>query len=74
MPEKPTKKKRPLNSYVKYSSLATQMAVIIIAGAFFGEFIDSNTNFNTPIFTVLFSLLSIAASLYYVFNKIKNDN
>ena len=74
MPEKPTKKKRQLNTYVKYSSLATQIAVIIIAGAFFGKFIDSNTTLNIPIFTIFFSLFAIVGSLFYVFNKIKNDN
>jgi hypothetical protein len=50
------------------------MAVIILAGTFFGDFLDSKNNFNLPIFTIIFSLLSIAFSLYFVFNKITNDH
>jgi F0F1-type ATP synthase assembly protein I len=74
MPENQKKKKNQLNSYIKYSSLTLQMAVIILAGTFFGDFLDSKNNFNLPIFTIIFSLLSIAFSLYFVFNKITNDH
>ena len=74
MSENQKKKKNQLNSYIKYSSLTLQMAVIILAGTFFGDFLDSKNNFNLPIFTIIFSLLSIAFSLYFVFNKITNDH
>ena len=74
MPENQKKKKNQLNFYIKYSSLTLQMAVIILAGTFFGDFLDSKNNFNLPIFTIIFSLLSIAFSLYFVFNKITNDH
>jgi len=74
MPEIQKKKKNQLSSHNKYSSLTLQMAVIILAGTFFGDFLDSKNNFNLPIFTIIFSLLSIAFSLYFVFNKITNDH
>ena len=74
MSENQKKKKNQLNSYIKYSSLTLQMAVIILAGTFFGDFLDSKNNYNLPIFTIIFSLLSIAFSLYFVFNKITNDH
>ena len=74
MPKNQKKKKNQLNPYIKYSSLTLQMAVIILAGTFFGDFLDSKNNFNSPIFTIIFSLLSIAFSLYFVFNKITNDH
>ena len=74
MSENQKKKKNQLNPYIKYSSLTLQMAVIILAGTFFGDFLDSKNNFNLPIFTIIFSLLSIAFSLYFVFNKITNDH
>ena len=41
MPKNKIKKKKQLNSYIKYSSLTTQMAVIIAAGAFFGDYLDN---------------------------------
>tara|TARA_X000000368_G_C22988928_1_gene693423 strand:+ start:434 stop:646 length:213 start_codon:yes stop_codon:yes gene_type:complete len=69
MPEKKIKKQKQLNSYVKYSSLATQMAVIIAAGVFFGEYLDKTHTSEIPIYTTTFSFLSIFLSLYYVIKK-----
>ena len=74
MLEKKIKKQKQLNSYVKYSSLATQMAVIIAAGVFFGEYLDKTHTSETPIYTITLSLLSIFLSLYYVIKKIINYN
>jgi F0F1-type ATP synthase assembly protein I len=74
MPEKPIKKKKQLNSYVTYPSLATQMAVIIAAGAFFGDYLDKKYTLDTPIYTIILSLLSIFLALYYVLKKIINHN
>ncbi len=74
MPEKPIKKKRPHNSYIKYSSLATQMAVIIIAGVFFGDYLDNFCNSETPAYTIIFSLISIILSLYYALREIIKNN
>tara|TARA_B110000196_G_scaffold260329_1_gene231561 strand:+ start:305 stop:538 length:234 start_codon:yes stop_codon:yes gene_type:complete len=74
MPEKKIKKKKQLNSYVKYSSLATQMAVIIAAGVFLGEYLDKTHTLETPIYTIILSLLSIFLALYYVIKKIINYN
>ncbi len=74
MPKNKKNKKRQLNSYVKYSSLATQMAVIIIAGTFFGDYLDSFNNTKTPTYTIIFSISSIFLSLYYVLKKITNQN
>lgn len=64
------KKKKQLNSYIKYSSLTIQMAVLISIGAYFGDYLDKATSSETPIYTIIFSLLSIFLALYYVFKKI----
>lgn len=69
-----SKKKRQLNSYIKYSSLGIQMTAIIVAGVFFGEYLDVKTQSETPKFTLILSLLSIFASMYYVFNKTTKKN
>jgi len=50
------------------------MAVIIAAGAFFGEYIDKKTTSDIPIYTIVLSLLSIFLALYYVLKKIINHN
>ena len=59
MQEKKSKKKKQLNSYIQFSSLVSQMAIIIIAGVFFGDFLDKNYQSETPIYTIIFSLLSL---------------
>tara|TARA_B110000196_G_C21000653_1_gene592785 strand:+ start:614 stop:847 length:234 start_codon:yes stop_codon:yes gene_type:complete len=74
MPGKKSKKKKQLNSYTKYSLLATQMAAIIIAGVFFGDYLDEKNQADIPIYTIIFSLGSIFLSLYYVLRNIINKN
>ena len=71
---KKSKKKKQLNTYIKYSSLTIQMAIIIIAGTFFGSYLDERESINTPTYTVIFSLISIFFALYYVFKKVKNED
>ena len=74
MSKNKTKKKKQLNSYIKYSSLATQMAAIIIAGTFFGDYLDNFNNTKTPTYTIIFSLSSIFLAFYYVLKKVINQN
>ena len=67
-------KKKQLNSYIKYSSLITQMAVIISVGTFFGDYLDKLRSPDSKIYTIIFSLSSIFLALYYVLKKIINHN
>ena len=50
------------------------MAAIIIAGIFFGDYLDVKNNSKTPIYTIIFSLASIFFGLYYVMQKIIKQN
>jgi F0F1-type ATP synthase assembly protein I len=72
--ENQRKKKKQLNTYIKYSGIASQMAGIIIAGTLFGDYLDSYSKTKTPIYTIIFALSSIFLSLYYVLKKITNQN
>ena len=74
MLEKKQKKKKQLKAYLKYSSLAVQMAAIISLGVFFGNYLDLKSNNTTPFYSVVFSVASIAASTYHVITKAKHDN
>ena len=75
MSKNKTNKKKQLNSYIKYTSLTTQMAVIIAAGTFFGDYLDDQAkNPNSKIYRIIFSLISIFLALYYVLKKIINHN
>lgn len=58
--------KNRLNNYVKYTSIAFQMAAIIFAGVFGGMKIDHWTGTKIPVFTIVLSLISVSAAIYYV--------
>jgi intracellular septation protein A len=62
----PQKQKRPLFDYAKYSSMALQMLVIIAGGIFCGFKLDEYLKFKLPLFTVLFSMLSVGFAVWYV--------
>ncbi|PLW99666.1 MAG: ATPase F0F1 [Marinilabiliales bacterium] len=62
---KKEKKKKSLNAYARYSSIAIQMAVIIIGGTFGGLKIDQWLE-TSPLFVVILSILSVGISIYIV--------
>jgi F0F1-type ATP synthase assembly protein I len=53
----------PLNNYAKYSSIALQMLVIIAGGVVGGYYLDKWIA-TIPIFTILFSFLSVSLAIY----------
>lgn len=58
-------KKRQLNIYARYSSMAIQMLVIIFLGVFGGYKLDTWLQ-TKPVFTIVLSLLSVVLAIYYV--------
>ncbi len=62
--ENQSSKKKQLNSYAKYSAIGFQMAAIIGLGCFAGVKLDKLYN-QSPLFTTLFSLLSVFLAIYY---------
>lgn len=60
------KQQKPLNAYAKYSGLAVQMAVVIGGGSYGGVKLDEYYQNQTPIFTIILSLVSIAIAMYLV--------
>ena len=73
MSKKQKKQKSQLNSYIKYSSLAVQITVVIFIAYYLGNLLDITTRQEKKTFTIVFSLASIFGSLYWFFHKIKND-
>ncbi|GIV29163.1 MAG: hypothetical protein KatS3mg028_0229 [Bacteroidia bacterium] len=53
-----------MNNYIKYTQIGFQMAIVITLGAFGGKKLDEYFQMNTPVWTIVLSLLSIAAALY----------
>lgn len=61
-------------AYLKYSGMAIQMGIIILAGALAGQWLDGRFETERPYFTVLLSLLSIFAALYITLKDLFTGN
>lgn len=60
------KKKKLLDNYARYSSIAFQMLIIILIGVFGGIKLDQWLNLPVPVFTIVFSILAVILSIYTV--------
>ena len=63
-PGSPKKNQPDSASYMRYAAMGTQMLVIMGLGVFGGYYLDKYFEFKIPVFTLLLSLLSVAAALY----------
>lgn len=52
------------NPYLKFSGMALQMGLIIGAGAWGGTALDDYAQNQKPVWTIVLTLLGVAASLY----------
>lgn len=57
--------KKSLDTYARYSSMAIQMLVIILAGVFGGFKLDQWLQ-TKPVFTVIFSVAAVILSIYFI--------
>jgi ATP synthase protein I len=67
----PLKKKNPkkqeskdINDFAKYSGMAFQMVAIIAVTTWGGIKLDKLAGFETPVFTIVLSLLGVFAAIY----------
>jgi F0F1-type ATP synthase assembly protein I len=63
--EEKEKKDSPLKFYAKYSSLALQMIVVIVAGAFGGKALDEWLQWGFPVFTLVLTILAVVVAIIY---------
>ncbi len=68
------KKKKYLDNYARYSSIALQMLAIILLGVFGGVKLDEWINTGFPVFTVILSILSVIAAIYVVIKDLLKNN
>ena len=70
--------KKPPKTYLKYSGIAFQMLAIIGLGTFMGVHLDKKYANETPLWALIFSLLSVFVALgltiRQVVSKTKNRN
>ncbi len=65
-PDEDSDKKDWLRQYAKYSSLAFQMIIIVLIGAFGGWELDKVLELKFPVFTVILILVATFLSLFYM--------
>jgi uncharacterized membrane protein YfcA len=65
--------RKNLNDYARYSGMAIQMAVIILAGVFAGYKLDQWLGWQ-PVLTVLFSIFSVVISIYFAIKDLLRWN
>ncbi len=73
MPEQESsKKKNPknpqnkgINDFARYSGIAFQMIGIILVTVWGGVKLDKLTGWQTPVFTIILSLLGVFAAIYF---------
>ena len=68
--KKKNKKDNPLLFYAKYSSLAMQMIVIMVAGAFGGKALDEWLQWKFPVFTLVLTILAVVIAIVYGMREI----
>ena len=60
------KKKKSLDNYTRYSSIAFQMLIIILVGVFGGIKLDEWLKLTVPVFTIVLSIMAVILSIYTV--------
>lgn len=68
----PTKNlpKKPLNNYLRYSSMGLQMGMTILCMAWAGVKLDQYLKLTFPIFTLVLTLASVAGVMYYFIKQV----
>jgi F0F1-type ATP synthase assembly protein I len=63
------KPKKQIDDFIRYSSLAFEMIIIMGAGVWLGVKLDQWLNTNFPIFTLVLMILSVIGSIYHAIRK-----
>lgn len=66
--------KKSLKSYMQVTSSVFQMGVLIAIGAYGGKYLDQQYSFEKAWFTMLGTLLGLAAGLYMVLKSINSKS
>jgi Sec-independent protein secretion pathway component TatC len=68
-PDQYRKPKKKLDDFIRYSSLAFEMIVIMGVGTWSGILIDDWLELGFPVFTLALMILSVVGAIYYVIRK-----
>lgn len=62
---------KKVNAYLRFSSLGIQMGAIIAIFTWLGTFLDKKQANETPVWTIVLSLLGVTGSLYLVIKEVR---
>ena len=68
--DKKPDKKGMMDAYARYSSMAIQMALIIGGGSYLGHWLDSRSDSDFALWTLILSLSSVILALYIVLKQV----
>jgi Sec-independent protein secretion pathway component TatC len=68
-PNKYQKPKKKFDDFIRYSSLAFEMIVIMGIGTWSGILIDDWLELGFPIFTLILMILSVIGAIYHAIRK-----
>ncbi|MEO2067431.1 MAG: AtpZ/AtpI family protein [Flavobacteriaceae bacterium] len=71
--KKQLKNKKKQHNLIIFSQIGLQMLIIILAGVFVGFKLDQIYPNQHKAFTILFSLLSVGFSIYFVIKQVLNS-
>ena len=60
--------------FLVLTGIAIQMGVTVFLGAYLGKYIDMKYSFSKKWFTMLFTILSIGISIYFILRQLKRIN
>lgn len=63
-----------LKNYLKFTTLAIQMGILITAAALGGDWLDENQKNEFPVWTLVLTLVAIFASLFQVIREVSKMN
>lgn len=61
--------KKKIDQFVRYSSLAFEMMIIMVLGVFAGHQIDQWLRLSFPVCTLIFMILSVIGAVFYAIRK-----
>lgn len=68
-PNQYRKPKKKFDDFIRYSSLAFEMIVIMGVGTWSGTLIDDWLELGFPVFTLVLMILSVIGAIYHVIRK-----
>ncbi|MDX5346518.1 MAG: AtpZ/AtpI family protein [Hymenobacteraceae bacterium] len=62
--KEPKNRQNEVKPYLKYSGLAFQMIAVMLVAALGGQKLDEYLNMKYPVFTTIFLIVAVVASIY----------